>query len=155
MKEIAFSIALVAAVGFSAAADVTLVRGGKPVARIVAVGDAGAAAASELALYLERMSGAELGIVSPEQAPTSGAVFVGAVGDFADLPFTVKLGPHAFAREIAPAQPVQVLALAAGADPEADRLVARLHPHGDAHARGERELRVGEHMIEDGASVAH
>ena len=84
-----------------AAADVALVRESKPVATIVAVGDAGAAPARELQLYVERISGTRLDIVSPAEAPATGAVFVGAAGDFAGPPLSVKLGAQAFARKTA------------------------------------------------------
>jgi len=100
MKELAFCIAALALGAAAANADLLLVREGKPAARVVAVGDDAAAPAQELQLYIERMSGAKLDVVRPEQAPASGAVFVGAASDFASPPFSVKLGPQAFARKL-------------------------------------------------------
>lgn len=99
MKEYAFCLVALALAARLAHADVALARAGKPAARIVAVGASATAPAQELRLYVERISGAKLDIVSPEQAPASSAVFVGAVGDFTSLPFAVTLGPHAFARK--------------------------------------------------------
>lgn len=99
MKEFAFCIAALVVAARLAHGDVALVREGKPAATIVAVGASAAAPAQELQLYIGRMSGAKLDIISPQQAPASGAVFVGAAGDFASLPFAVTLGPHAFARK--------------------------------------------------------
>ena len=90
---------LLAVTAMDAKADFALVRDGKAAAQIAAVGAGAAAPAQELQLYVERMSGAKLDIVGSDQAPPSGVVFIGAIADFAKLPFTVKLGPHSFARK--------------------------------------------------------
>ncbi|UCH33669.1 MAG: DUF4838 domain-containing protein, partial [Armatimonadota bacterium] len=101
MRAISICAVMLLLTGAIACADVTLVREGKAVAQIVAVGEAAQAPAEELQLYVERISGAKLDVVAPAQAPSSGAIFVGAAADFAGLPFEVALGPHAFARKTA------------------------------------------------------
>jgi hypothetical protein len=99
MKVALLCAVMIAVASSLAKTDVVLVRDGAPVARIVAVGSAGAAPAQELQACVERMSDAKLEIVTPDEAPASRAVFVGATSDFASLPFSVKLGPHAFIRK--------------------------------------------------------